>query len=55
MIKASEKASEGNYKDVYKVTLPKEYTKIRFAAYPVNNTEVAANGDATDLVNIRKK
>lgn len=55
MIKASEKASEGNYKDVYKVTLPKEYTKIRFAAYPVNNTEVAANGDATDLVDIPEK
>lgn len=52
MIKASEKASEGNYKDVYKVTLPKEYTKIRFAAYPVKNTNVAENGDATDLVDI---
>lgn len=46
------KASEGNYKDVYKVTLPKEYTKIRFAAYPVKDTNVAANGDATDLVTI---
>ena len=49
------KASEGNYKDVYKVTLPKEYTKIRFAAYPVKNTNVAANGDATDLVDIPEK
>lgn len=55
MIKASEKASEGNYKDVYKVTLPKEYTKIRFAAYPVKDTNVAANGDATDLVDIPEK
>ena len=45
-------ASEGTYKDVYKVTLPKGYTKIRFAAYPVGDTNVAANGDATDLVEI---
>lgn len=28
-------APEENYKDVYKVTLQKGYTKIRFAAYPV--------------------
>lgn len=48
-------ASEGNYKDVYKVTLPKEYTKIRFAAYPVKDTNVAAKGDATDLVDIPEK
>lgn len=41
-------APEGNYKDVYKVTLPEGYTKIRFAAYLVNDTNVAANGDATD-------
>lgn len=47
-----EKASEGTYKDVYKVTLPQGYTKIRFAAYKVNDTNVAANGDATDLVDI---
>lgn len=46
------KASEGNYKDVYKVTLPRGYTKIRFAAYLVSDTDVAANGDATDLVDI---
>lgn len=45
-------APEENYKDVYKVTLPKGYTKIRFAADPVNDTNVAANGDATDLVDI---
>lgn len=45
-------APEENYKDVYKVTLQKGYTKIRFAAYPVNDTNVAANGDATDLVDI---
>lgn len=50
-----EKASDGNYKDVYKVTLPKGYIKIRFAAYPVNETNVAANGDATDLVDIPEK
>ena len=46
------KASEGTYKDVYKVTLPKGYTKIRFAAYVVNDENVAANGDATELVDI---
>lgn len=48
-------APKENYKDVYKVTLPKGYTKIRFAADPVNNTNVAANGDATDLVDIPEK
>lgn len=48
-------APEGNYKDVYKVTLPKGYTKIRFAAYLVSDTNVAANGDATDLVDIPEK
>ena len=48
-------APEGNYKDVYKVTLPEGYTKIRFAAYLVNDTNVAANGDATDLVDIPEK
>ena len=47
-------APEENYKDVYKVTLPNGYTKIRFAAYPVNDTNEAANGDATDLVDIPK-
>lgn len=49
------KVPEENYKDVYKVTLPKGYTKIRFAADPVNDTNVAANGDATDLVDIPEK
>lgn len=49
------KVPEGNYKDVYKVTLPKGYTKIRFAAYLVSDTNVAANGDATDLVDIPEK
>lgn len=44
-----------NYKDVYKVTLQKGYTKIRFAADPVYDTNVAANGDATDLVDIPEK
>ena len=48
-------APEENYKDVYKVTLPKGYTKIRFAADSVNDTNVAANGDATDLVDIPEK
>lgn len=48
-------APEENYKDVYKVTLPEGYTKIRFAAYLVNDTNVAANGDATDLVDIPEK
>ena len=50
-----QKAPEENYKDVYKVTLPEGYTKIRFAAYLVNDTNVAANGDATDLVDIPEK
>ncbi len=50
-----QKVPEENYKDVYKVTLPKGYTKIRFAADPVNDTNVAANGDATDLVDIPEK
>lgn len=50
-----ERASEGTYKDVYKVTLPKGYTKIRFAAYVVNDENVAENGDATDLVEIPEK
>lgn len=50
-----QKVPEENYKDVYKVTLPKGYTKIRFAAYPVKDTNVAANGDATDLVDIPEK
>lgn len=49
------KVPEGNYKDVYQVTLPKGYTKIRFAAYLVSDTNVAANGDATDLVDIPEK
>lgn len=49
------KVPDGNYKDVYKVTLPKGYTKIRFAAYLVSDTNVAANGDATDLVDIPEK
>lgn len=49
------KVPEGNYKDVYKVTLPKGYTKIRFAAYLVSDTNVATNGDATDLVDIPEK
>ncbi len=48
-------ALEENYKDVYKVTLQKGYTKIRFAADPVYDTNVAANGDATDLVDIPEK
>lgn len=50
-----QKVPEENYKDVYKVTLPEGYTKIRFAAYLVNDTNVAANGDATDLVDIPEK
>lgn len=50
-----QKVPKENYKDVYKVTLPEGYTKIRFAAYLVNDTNVAANGDATDLVDIPEK
>lgn len=41
-----------NYPDVYKADLPDGYDQVRFAAYPVSNTEPAENGDATDLVTI---
>lgn len=40
------------YNDVYKVTLPKGYMKIRFAANPVSNANDANNGEATALLDI---
>ena len=40
------------YNDVYKVTLPKGYMKIRFAANPVSNANDASNGEATALLDI---
>ena len=41
-----------DYNDVYKVTLPKGYGKIRFAANPVSNANDASNGEATELLDI---
>ena len=40
------------YNDVYKVTLPEGYMKIRFGANQVSNTNDASNGEATALVDI---
>ena len=40
------------YNDVYKVTLPEGYMKIRFAANQVSNTNDASNGEATALLDI---
>lgn len=40
------------YNDVYKVTLPKGYMKIRFAANPVSDANDASNGEATALLDI---
>ena len=40
------------YKDVYKVTLPKGYMQIRFAANQVSNENDASNGEATALLDI---
>lgn len=40
------------YKDVYKVTLPKGYMKIRFAANSVFEENAASNGEATALLDI---
>ena len=41
-----------DYNDVYKVTLPKGYMKIRFAANPVYDENDASNGEATALLKI---
>ena len=52
MTKADQKIGGHNYNDVYKVTLPKGYMKIRFAANQVSNTNDASNGEATALLDI---
>lgn len=52
MTKADQKIDGHNYNDVYKVTLPKGYMKIRFAANQVSNTNDASNGEATALLDI---
>lgn len=52
MTKADKKIDGHDYNDVYKVTLPKGYMKIRFAANPVYDENDASNGEATALLNI---
>ena len=52
MTKADQKIGGHNYNDVYKVTLPKGYMKIRFGANQVSNTNDASNGEATALLDI---
>lgn len=52
MTKADQKIGGHDYNDVYKVTLPKGYMKIRFAANQVSNANDASNGEATALLNI---
>lgn len=53
MTKADQKIGGHNYNDVYKVTLPEGYMKIRFAANQVSNANDARNGEATELLDIR--
>lgn len=52
MTKEEKKINGYDYNDVYKVTLPKGYKTIRFAANPVSNANDASNGEATALLNI---
>ena len=52
MTKADQKIGGHDYNDVYKVTLPKGYMKIRFAANPVYDENDASNGEATALLKI---
>lgn len=52
MTKEKKKINGYDYNDVYKVTLPKGYGKIRFAANPVSNANDASNGEATELLDI---
>ena len=52
MTKADQKIDGHVYNDVYKVTLPKGYMKIRFAANPVYDENDASNGEATALLQI---
>ena len=53
MTKADQKIGGHDYNDVYKVTLPKGYMKIRFAANQVSDENAASNGEATALLDIR--
>lgn len=52
MTKADKKIGGHDYNDVYKVTLPEGYMKIRFAANQVINANDARNGEATELLDI---
>lgn len=52
MTKADKKIGGHDYNDVYKVTLPEGYMKIRFAANQVINANGARNGEATELLDI---
>lgn len=52
MTKEKKEINGYDYNDVYKVTLPKGYGKIRFAANPVFNANDASNGEATALLDI---
>lgn len=52
MTKADKKIGGHDYNDVYKVTLPEGYMKIRFAANQVINANEARNGEATALLDI---
>lgn len=52
MTKEKKEINGYDYNDVYKVTLPKGYGKIRFAANPVSNANNASNGEATALLDI---
>ena len=52
MTKEKKEINGYDYNDVYKVTLPKGYGKIRFAANPVSNANDASNGEATELLDI---
>lgn len=50
MTKADQEIDGHVYNDVYKVTLPEGYMKIRFAANQVINANDARNGEATALL-----
>ena len=52
MTKADQEIDGHVYNDVYKVTLPEGYMKIRFAANQVINANDASNGEATALLKI---
>nr|WP_288696031.1 SpaA isopeptide-forming pilin-related protein [uncultured Dorea sp.] len=52
MTKEDKEIDEHVYNDVYKVTLPKGYMQIRFAANQVSDANDASNGEATALLEI---